>query len=153
MSQRPHSLISDGKLVLIAVAGAIAAFVIAFIFISGGSVRHAEIFLPEKTYVTLAFQNIEGEVKLVGIDGLSQVNPTILMRTGDFAMELTIVNQDSVPHSFYIDGLNISTKMLQPGQTEVLTFYSEDEATYDYYIKGHDEPTGQIRALKVTMYE
>jgi hypothetical protein len=43
--------------------------------------------------------------------------------------------------------------MLQPGQSEVLTFYSEGEATYNYYIQGNDEPTGQIRAVKVTMYE
>ena len=146
-------MISDGKLVLLAIAGALAAFVIAFVFISNGGVRHVEIFLEEKTYVALAFRNIDGEVKLVGIDGLSQVNPTILMRTGDFAMELRVVNQDNVPHSLYIDGLEISTKVLQPGDTELLTFYSEGEATYDYYIQGNDLPTGQIRAVKVTMYE
>lgn len=153
MSQQSRPFISDGKLVLLAVVGALAGFVIAFMFISNGGVRQVEIFLEERTYVSLAFRNIDGEVKLVGIDGLSQVNPTILMRTGDFAMELTVVNQDSVPHALYIDGLKISTKMLQPGEKEVLTFYSEGEATYDYYIQGNDLPTGQIRAVKVTMYE
>jgi hypothetical protein len=153
MTQKSEGRLSAGRLVLIALVGGMAAFAIALVFISGGGVRQAEIFLPERTYVTVAFQNIDGEVKVVGIEGIAQVNPTILMRTGDFAMELTVVNQDSVPHALYIDGLNISTRVLQPGQSEVLTLYSEGEATYNYYIQGNDEPTGQIMAVRVTMYE
>ena len=153
MTQKSEGRISDGKLVLIALIGGMTAFAIALVFISGGGVRQAEIFLPEKTESTVAFRSMDGEVKVVGIKGTGEVNPTILMRTGDFAMVLTVVNEDSVPHALYIDGLNISTRMLQPGQSEVLTFYSEGEATYNYYIQGNDEPTGQIRAVKVTMYE
>ena len=153
MSQTPQPRISDGKVVLFALVGGMAAFAFALVFISGGGVRQVEIFLPEKTYATVAFQNIDGKVKIVGIAGIAQVNPTILMRTGDFAMELTVVNQDSVPHALYIDGLDISTGVLQPGQSWVLTFYSEGEATYNYYDKGNDEAIGQIRAVKVTMYE
>lgn len=153
MSQTPQSRISDGRLVLLALVGGMTAFAIALAFISGGAVRQVEIFLPEKTYATVAFQNIHGEVKIVGIAGIAQVNPTILMRTGDFAMELTVVNQDSIPHALYIDGLDLSTRVLEPGQSEILTFYSEGEATYNYYDKGNDEPTGQIIAVKVAMYE
>ena len=153
MSQTPRPIISDGKIILLALVGGMAAFAIALVFISGGVVRHAEIFLPEKSYATVAFRNIDGDVKLVGIVGIAQINPTILMRTGDFAMELTVVNEDSVPHALYIEGLNISTRVLQPGQSEVLTFYSEGEATYNYYDQGNNEPLGQIRIVKVTMYE
>lgn len=153
MTQKSEGRIGDGRLVLLALVGGMVAFAIVLVFISGGAVRQAEIFLPEKAYVTVAFQNIDGEVKLVGIEGIAQVNPTILMRTGDFAMELTVVNQDSVPHALYIDGLNVSTRVLQPDQSEVLTLYSEGEATYNYYIQGNYEPTGKIRAIKVTMYE
>lgn len=153
MSQaRP--LISDGKLVLLAVVGMIAAFAIVIVFVSGGLVRHVDIFLPEKTYATLAFQNIDGEVKLVGTSGVAGVNPTILTRTGDFAMELTVVNQDIEGHALYIDGLGVHTRYLDLGQSQVLTFYSKGEATYNYYDYGkQDEPLGQIRAVKVTMYE
>lgn len=153
MSQaRP--LISDGKMVLMALVGGVAAFAIALVVISGGAIRQVDIFLPEKTYVTVTFQNIEGEVKIVGIGGIAGVNPTILMRTGDFAMELTVTNQDSISHAFYIDGLNIMTRLLEPGQSEVLTFYSEGEATYNYYDYKHREtPLGQVQAVKVTMYE
>jgi hypothetical protein len=153
MSQT-RSLLSDNRLILFALVGGMAAFAISLVFISGGLVRHVSIFLPEKAYATVAFQNISGEVELVGIGGISGVNPTIIMRTGDFAMELTVVNQDSERHALYIDGLNISTKFLNPGESDVLTFYSKGEATYNYYDYGaQDEPLGQIRAVKVTMYE
>ncbi len=154
MSHTQQPIISDGKMVLLALVGGIAAFAIALLFISSGMVRHVDIFLPEKAYATVAFQNIDGEIKIVGTSGIAGVNPTILMRTGDFAMELTVANEDSVPHALYIDGLNVSTRFLQPGQSEVLTFYSEGEAIYNYYEYGKNEqPLGQIRAVKVTMYE
>jgi hypothetical protein len=41
------TLISDGKIVLLALIGGMVAFAIAFFFISGGMVRHVYIFLPE----------------------------------------------------------------------------------------------------------
>jgi hypothetical protein len=55
----------------------------------------------------------------------------------------------------YIDGLNLSTKVLRPGDSQVLMFYSKGEATYNYYDWNHNNnnPLGQIRAVKVTMYE
>jgi hypothetical protein len=153
MSQT-RSLISDNRLILFALVGGMAAFAILLVFISGGLVRQVSIFLPEKTYATVTFQKIDGEVRLVGIGGISGVNPTIIMRTGDFAMELIVVNQDSERHALYIDGLNISTKFLNPGESEVLTFYSKGEAAYNYYDYGaQDESLGQIRAVKVTIYE
>ena len=154
MIQKSEGRISEGKLVLLALIGGMVTFAVALVFISGGGVRQAEIFLPEKAYVTAAFQRLDGEVRLVGIKGIAGVNPTILMRTGDFAMELTVVNQDSERHALYIDGLYVSTKFLNPGESEVLTLYSKGEGTYDYYDYGNmDEPLGQIRAVKVTMYE
>jgi hypothetical protein len=145
--------ISDSKIVSLALIGGLAAFAIALIFISGGLIRQSEIFLPEKTYVTLAFQNVDGELSLVGIEGIAQTNPTILMRIGDFAMELTVINQDALPHSLYIEGLDVSTGILEPGQSRILTFHSEGEATYNYYVDGNDSPLGQVRAVKVGIYE
>lgn len=153
MSQA-QPLISDGKLVLFAVVGGIAAFVIVLLFVSGGLVRHVDIFLPEKTYASVEFQDIGGHVKVVGTSGVAGANPTILMRTGDFAMELTVVNQDAERHALYIDGVQVYTMFLDHGQSEVVTFYSEGEATYNYYDYGKQEdPLGQIQAVKVTMYE
>jgi hypothetical protein len=153
MSERKQSSRGDSKLVLLALVGGLAAFAVALIFVSGGLVRQTEIFLPEKTYLTLAFQNNNGELQLVGIEGIVQTNPTILMRIGDFVMELTVVNQDNVPHSLYIDGLDVSTGILGPGQSQILTLASKEEATYNYYIDGNVEPLGQVKAVKVGIYE
>jgi hypothetical protein len=153
MSENKQRSKGDSKLVLLALVGGLAAFAIALIFISGGLVRQTEIFLPEKTYLTLAFQNNNGKLQLVGIEGIVQANPTILMRIGDFVMELTVVNQDKVPHSLYIDGLDVSTGILGPGQSRILTLASKEEAAYNYYIDGSVEPLGQVRALKVGIYE
>jgi len=58
-----------------------------------------------------------GDIKVVGTSGVAGMNPTILMRTGDFSMELTVVNEASIPHALYIDRLKVSTRFLQPGQT------------------------------------
>ena len=155
MTQESRFKVSEGKLVLIAIIGAMVAFGIAFAIISGGAVRQSKIFLPEKTQDTISFQNIDGQVKVVGTNGVAGINPTLTMRTGDFAMELTVVNQDSSSHVLYIDGINISTKVLRPGDIQVLTFHSKGEATYNYYDWGHNNnsPLWQIRAIKVTMYE
>jgi hypothetical protein len=37
------------------------------------------------------------ETQTVGTSGIGGINPTVLKRTGDFVMELTLVNEDSVP--------------------------------------------------------
>jgi hypothetical protein len=153
MSENKQGSKGDSKMVLLALAGGISAFAIALIFVSGGLVRQTEILLPEKTYVTLAFQNNDGELQLVGIEGIAQINPTVLMRIGDFVMELTVVNQDKVPHSLYIDGLDASTGILEPGQSRVLTLSSNVVASYNYYIDGDLEPMGQVKAVKVGIYE
>lgn len=147
--------VSDGALVLAAVAGCVAAFAFLLIFVSGGAVRHVDIYLPEKTENTLAFREMEdGSVALVGIKGIAQVNPTMIMRTGDYALELTIINEDDQMHLLYIDGVNISSNVLRPGDSDVVTFYSKEEATYNYYDWGSgEEPLGQIKAMRVTAFE
>ena len=141
-------------LVIIALIGCMSAFALLFVFVSGGAVRHVNIFLPEKIENTLAFREIDGQVALVGIKGIAQVNPTLIMRTGDYAIELTIINEDDQMHLLYIDGVNVSTKVLRPGDRDIVTFYSKGELTYNYYGWGADsEPLGQIKAMKVTAYE
>jgi hypothetical protein len=148
------SRMSDRMFVTVALVGVMATFVFMLVFVSGGVVRHVAIFLPEKTQDTLAFREVDGKVALVGIKGIAGVNPTLIMRTGDFAMELTIINEDDQPHMLYIDGVNASTKILRPGDSDVITFYSKGEAVYNYYDWGADrEPLGQIEAVKVTAFE
>jgi hypothetical protein len=152
---RVSGLMSDGKFVMIALVGTVAAFAILLVVVSGGGVRHVQIFLPEKTENTLAFREVDGQIALVGIKGIAQVNPTRIMRTGDYSLELTVINEDDAPHMLYIDGVGVFTKVLRPGETDVVSFRSPGEATYNYYDYMDDsrEPLGQIMAVKVTAFD
>ena len=93
----------------------------------------------------------------MGLKGITQVNPTLVSRTGDTAYILTIINQDSGSlHMFYIDGLNAHTKILRPWDNDTITIYSKSQGTYNYYDRldaGIDgtgiKPLGQFMAVKV----
>ena len=107
--------LTDGKLVLFGIIVMIAAVVaILLIFVSGGGVRHVPITWKEKVEATIAFRNINGNVKVVGLKGITQVNPTLVSRTGDTAYILTIIieNPGSL-HMFYIDWTKCSYKNTQ----------------------------------------
>lgn len=109
----------------------------------------------KKSKLLLHLRPLAGELKVIGIIGNSGVNPTLLMRTKDFAMVLTVINQDKVPHMLYIDGLDVNTKILKAGENQTITFYSPTEGTYNYYdrLSSSAKPIGQIKAVKVTQFE
>ena len=90
----------------------ISSFVLFFGYIGQGGVRHVQIYLPEKIESTISFQNIENETKIVGLSGISGINPTLISRT-DYDYILTIHNYDEIPHMFFIDGLNAHLKGAQ----------------------------------------
>jgi len=147
--------IGDGKILAIGVVGAIAALVVFFVFVSAGIVRHVPITWKEKIETTIAFKTINGKLNVIGIIGNSGTNPTLLMRTKDFPMVLTVINQDSVPHMLYLEGLGVHTKILKTGENQTITFYSPTEGTYNYYdrLSSSTKPIGQIKAVKVTAFE
>jgi hypothetical protein len=145
----------EGKLVAVALIGGLVALILFFVLISGGIVRHVPITWQEKIETTIAFKTVDGQLKVIGIKGNSGTNPTLLMRTKDFPMVLTVINQDSIPHMLYIDGLDINSKILKAGENQTITFYSPTEETYNYYdrLSPSIEPIGQIKAVKVTLFE
>ena len=148
--------LTDGKLVLFGIMAMLACFAILLIFVSGGGVRHVPITWKEKVEATLVFRNIN-DVKVVGLKGITQVNPTLVSRTGDTAYILTIINQDpGSPHIFYVAGINAHTKILRPGENDTITIYSKNQGTYNYYdrlnagINGTEvKPLGKFMAVKV----
>lgn len=149
--------LSEGKLVLFGIIAMIAAFAILLIFVSGGGVRHVPITWKEKVEATIAFRNVNGKAEVVGLKGITQINPTLVSRTGDTAYILTIINQNlGSPHMFYIDGINAHTKILRPWENDTITIYSKSQGTYNYYdrldagINGTEiKPLGQFMAVKV----
>ncbi len=141
---------SDKKFIVFALVGGIAALVILFGFIGQGNVRHVQIFFPEQVQQTVAFKDVNGEVRLVGISGIGgDNNPTLIMRTS-FAYVLTVVNDGDKHHRLYIDGLEVQTDLLKPGEKDTITVYPTEEGTYNYYDKRQDlKLLGQIKAVTV----
>jgi hypothetical protein len=102
--------------ILSVIAIGIAAFAILIAFAGEGNVRHVEIYLPEQIQQTVAFQG-DGSIVLAGIYGTGEAhNPTLITRSGDFAYVLTVRNDGDSPHRLYIEGLEVQTKLLMPGE-------------------------------------
>ncbi|MGA9169091.1 MAG: hypothetical protein WBZ20_02970 [Nitrososphaeraceae archaeon] len=123
--------ITEGRLVTFGIIGMVAAFGILIVFVSGGAIRPVPIFLKEKIETTVAFRNANGNLKVAGIKGNSGINPTLLTRTGGTAYILTVINQDTNLHMFYIDGLNLHTKILKHGENDTITIYPKNEGAYN----------------------
>jgi hypothetical protein len=145
------SRLTEGRFVALSIVAMVAAFALLIVFVNGGGVRHVSIFWKERIDTTVAFRNVKGELKVLGLKGTTQVNPTLVARTGDTAYVLTVINQDTIPHLFYIaDGLNIHTKIIRPGQNDTITIYPKSEGTYNYYdwvTKG--KPLAQFKAVRI----
>ena len=150
ITSAPVFKLSERKLVLVAVVGMLVAFAVLLICVGGGAVRHIPIYWKEKVEATVSFKTINGQLKMGVIKGNGQVNPTLISRTGDTAYILTVINKDTSPHMFYIDG---HTKLLRAGQNDSIIIYSKTEGTYNYYdrvaISENLHPLGQFKALKV----
>lgn len=141
---------SDKKFIVFVLIGGLAALVMLIGFIGQGNVRHVEIFFPEQVQQTVAFKDVDGEVRLVGISGIGgDDNPTLIMRTS-FAYVLTVVNDGNQHHRLYIDGLEVQTDLLKPGEKDIITVYPTEEGTYNYYDKRQDlNLLGQLKAVTV----
>ena len=140
----------DKSLIIIGLIAGVIALVVIVGFIGQGNVRHVAIFYPEKVEQTIAFQDINGEVKIVGLKGISEDdNPTLIMRTS-FAYILTVVNQGDKHHRLYIEGFNVQTDLLEPGQNDTITIIPTEEGTYNYYDKRERmKLLGQLKAVQV----
>ena len=140
---------SDKKILICAIIGGMMFFAFLIQFVGQGNVRQVPIFFKENMKAILAFKNIDGETKIVGLKGNGDTNPTLVMRTGDFAYIITVINQDTSPHMFYVEGLGVFTKKLGFGENDTITLYSKKEGTYKYYDRFEEKPLGIVRAVKV----
>ena len=125
----------DRKLIVIAIIAGVVGLAAMIGFIGQGNVRHVEIFWQEKVEQTVAFEEIDGKVQLRGISGvIGEPNPHLISRTS-FAYILTVVNNGEKHHRLYIEGLDIQTDLLEPGQQDTITIYPSKEGVYKYYDK------------------
>ena len=132
---------NDKKFLIGAIIGGMIFFSLLVGFIGQGNVRQVPIFFKEHMEATLAFRNIDGKTKIVGLKGNADVNPTLVMRTGDFAYIITVINQDETSHMFYVEGLEVHTKLLRPGENDTIIIYSKNPGTYNYYDRVEEKQT------------
>ena len=125
----------DRKLIIIAIIAGVFGLASMIVFIGQGNVRHVEIFWQEKVEQTVSFEDIGGQVQLQGTLGITgEQNPHLISRTS-FAYVLTVVNNGDKHHRLYIEGLEIQTDLLEPGEQDIITIYPTEEGLYKYYDK------------------
>ena len=123
----------DKALILIAIVVGVVALAGIIGFTGQGNVRHVSIFWQERVEQTVAFEDVDGQVQLQGILGIDgEPNPYLITRT-NFAYILTVINNGDQHHRLYIEGLNVETDLLEPGQQEILTIYPDKEGVYKYF--------------------
>jgi len=128
-------IVNNKKLIVIAIIAGVIGLGAMIGFIGQGNVRHVEIFWKEKVEQTVAFEDVNGKVQLKGVSGISgELNPHLISRTS-FAYILTIVNNGDKHHRLYIEGLEIQSNLLEPGQQDVITIHPTEEGLYKYYDK------------------
>ncbi|MDH3191215.1 MAG: hypothetical protein OEM18_00810 [Nitrosopumilus sp.] len=140
----------DRHFVIIGLIVGIIGFASFIGVIGQGNVRHVEIFWPEKVEQTVAFKDIDDKVVLVGILGTAEDdNPTLIIRTS-FAYILTVENHGNQHHRLYIEGFNVQTDLLEPGQTDTITIYPDKEGIFNYYDKREKMSLlGQLKSVQV----
>ena len=76
---------NNKKFLMFSIIGGMVFFSLLVGFIGQGNVKQVPIFFKEYMEATVAFRNIDGETKIVGLKGNTDINSTLVMRTGDFA--------------------------------------------------------------------
>ncbi len=143
-------LLKDKLLVIGVIVIAIVTFAVIIGFVGQGNVRHVSIFWAEKVEQTVVFEEIDGDVQLRGILGVGgDPNPTLISRT-NFAYLLTVINNGDKHHRLYIEGLEVQTNLLSPGEEETLSIFPDKEGTYNYYDKRERlKLLGQLKIVTV----
>lgn len=126
---------NDRALIIIAIVVGVVALAGVIGFIGQGNIRHVSIFWQERVEQTVAFEDVDEKVQLQGISGIGgEPNPYLITRTS-FAYLLTVINNGDKHHRLYIEGLDVQTNLLEPGQQETLTLYPDKEGVYKYFDK------------------
>ena len=141
---------NDKLIIGVGLASGMIALVVMIGFIGQGNVREVPLFYPEKVEQTVSFEEIDGNVQIVGISGVKgDPNPTLLSRTS-FAYVLNVINNGTTFHRLYIDGLNVQTDLLAPGENDTITVFPTEEGVYNYYDKRERlKLLGQIKIVTV----
>jgi hypothetical protein len=145
--------LDDKKIIIVGIVGGIVLLASLSVFVGFGNVRHVPIFWKETIKTTVAFEKIDGEARIVGLEGNSEINPTLVMRADGTPYILTIINRDDIPHMFFVDGLDVTSKVLRAGENDTITLVTKKEGTFSYYDRFAQKQLGIIKAVKVSTFD
>jgi len=88
------------------------------------------------------------EINVVGTE--FSFNPASISVKAGEKIKITFRNNGRSPHNLVVEGLNIGTKTISPGQTETIEFTAPSSGTYTFFcsIPGH-RAAGMEGSLKV----
>jgi len=140
----------DKIIIIVSLVVGVSALASMIGFIGQGNVREVPLYYPEKVEQTVIFEDVDNQVILRAISGVqSEPNPTLISRTS-FAYILTVINNGDKHHRLYIDGFNVQTDLLEPGQNDTITIIPNEEGIYNYYDKREKmKLLGQIQIITV----
>lgn len=143
-------LSKDKTLILVAILVGVISLGAMIAFVGQGNMRHVSIFWQERVEQTVAFEDVDGKVQLQGISGIGgEPNPNLITRTS-FAYVLTVMNNGDKNHRLYIEGLNVQTDLLEPGEQETIIIYPDKEGVYKYFDKReYLEHLGSVKVVTV----
>jgi len=141
---------NDKMLIIVTIIGGMLTLAVIIGYVGQGNTRHVTIFWKEKVEQTVIFEDIEGITQIRAIKGVGgEPNPTLVSRTS-FAYILTVINNGTTNHRLYIDGFNVQTDLLNPGEQDTITIIPDREGEFTYYDKRQDiVPLGKIRIVSV----
>jgi hypothetical protein len=126
---------NDKILVIVGMVAGMIGLAAMIGFVGQGNVRHVDIFWDETVEQTIVFEEINGETQVRGVKGVkTDANPTLLSRTS-FAYILTVINNGTTFHRLYIEGFNVQTNLLGPGEQDTITIYPDKEGEFQLYDK------------------
>ncbi len=65
-------------------------------------------------------------------------------------VRVMFINRGAMPHDFVIDELGVATRIINPGQTDVVEFTASDSGSFTYYCSvGNHRALGMVGSLSV----
>lgn len=141
---------STKTFIVIGVIAGFAFFVLAIAYVGQGNVRERSLLLGEKVEQTIALEQIDNQLHVIGVRGIGGLDPTLVMRS-DYPYFLNIINRDEIGHRFYIEGLNVTSKYIPSNDMDTILIYGSPVGTYQYYVltRGEKVLSGEFRSTKV----
>ncbi len=77
---------------------------------------------------------MDGEVRVINVDGSEfRFNPSTIRVTKGERVRVVFRNVGTLPHDFVIEGTNIRTRIISPGETDAVEFIADRTGELTFY--------------------